>query len=177
MGHFVMQVLMPETIEPCAVQVAASTVLGTSLVLDLESFPELSWLPAYLEALTTLQSERDRLTSEIQAIAQSGDVYRHQWIEPYFKTKGGKQYTYYQLRWLTGERKPSDQPKVKTKHLSRRAVGHAQAAIARGQQVEAFEQQRRHIEAEIARLQQLVGVMGNRLKQKIVQHTPHTFDL
>jgi len=138
--------------------------LGTSLVLNLEEFPELNWLITYLATLTFLESERDRLTQAIQAIAEAGDVYRNCWIEPYLKTKRDKQYTYYQLRWLTGERKPSRQPKVKTKHLSHRAVGEVRAAIARGHQIDALEQQRQDIEVEIQRLKQRVQGTGKGLK-------------
>lgn len=77
--------------------------LGNSLVLNLDDFPELNWLTDYFAALHSLQTERDRITADIRAIEQEGEVYHDQWIEPYTKTKNGKQYTYHQVRWLTGE--------------------------------------------------------------------------
>jgi len=160
-----MQVFTLETVERCPVfQVATPQVLGTSIVLNLEEFPEFNWLPVYLTTLTTLQNERDRLSHSIQAIAE-GEVYRNCWIEPYTKTKNEKQYTYYQLRWLTGERKKSGQPKVKSKHLSHRAVSEVRAAIARGQQVEVLEKQRQQVETEIFRLKQLVQGIDKRLQR------------
>lgn len=166
-----MQVFTLETVEPCpASQVTTPQVLGTSIVLNLEEFPELNWLPAYLTTLTTLQSERDRLNRSIQAIVAEGDVYHNCWIEPYTKTKNEKQYTYHQLRWLTGERKKSGQPKVKTKHLAHQAVGEVQAAIARGDQIEALEQQCQQIEALISRFKQLVRGMGKRFERVSYQN-------
>ncbi|WP_190550343.1 hypothetical protein [Trichocoleus sp. FACHB-591] len=146
-------------------------VLGNSLVLDLDAFPELHWLPTYLTLLNSLHYDRDRLTQAIQAITEEGEVYRDQWIETYTKSKNGKQYLYYQLRWLTGEYKPSGQPKVKTKHLSHRVVGKVRAAIARGHQVAALEQQRQAVEAEITRFQQLVRGIGRRLQRAVSQHS------
>ncbi|MEP1080203.1 hypothetical protein NDI52_33110 [Leptolyngbya sp. PL-A3] len=142
----------------------APLVLGKSLVLDLGNFPELNWLPDYLAALHSLQVERDRITADISAIEQEGDIYRNQWIEPYTKTKNGKPYTYYQVRWLTGEYKKSGQPKVKTQHLSHKAVGEARAAIARGHQVMALERERQHVDEQIARLRQFVQGIGRRMK-------------
>lgn len=146
-------------------------VLGNPLVLDLDAFPELHWLPTYLTRLNSLHHDRDRLTQAIQAIAKEGEVYRDQWIETYTKSKNGKQYLYYQLRWLTGEYKPSGQPKVKTKHLSHRVVGKVRAAIARGHQVADLEQQCQAVEAEITRLQQLVRVTGRRLQRAVSQYS------
>jgi hypothetical protein len=146
-------------------------VLGNSLVLDLDVFPELHWLSTYLTRLNSLHQDRDRLTQTIQAIAKEGEVYRDQWIETYTKSKNGKQYLYYQLRWLTGEYKPSGQPKVKTKHLSHRVVGEVRAAIARGHQVEVLEQQRQAVETEITRLQQLVRGTGRQLQRAVSQHS------
>jgi hypothetical protein len=135
-----MQNFMLEASEPFpTVQVTRSPVLGMSLVVDLEEFPELNWLPDYLITINALQHECDRLTQAIQRVTEAGQVSRDCWIETYTKTKNQKQYSYYQLRWLTGERKLSGQPKVKTKHLSHRAVSEVRAAIARGQQVEALE--------------------------------------
>ncbi|MBD2119308.1 hypothetical protein [Trichocoleus sp. FACHB-262] len=146
-------------------------VLGNPLVLDLDAFPELHWLSTYLTLLNSLHQDRDRLTEAIQAIVGEGEVYRDQWIETYTKSKNGKQYLYYQLRWLTGEYKPSGQPKVKTKHLSHRVVGEVRTAIARGHQVAALEQQRQAVEAEITRLQQLVRGAGRRLQRAASQHS------
>lgn len=169
-GQFLMQVFTHKTVKPClAVTVATPPVLGTSLVLDLEEFPELDWLIAYFASLTVLQSECDRVSLSIQAIAEEGDIYRNCWIEPYTKTKHEKQYTYYQLRWLTGERKKSGQPKVKTKHLSHRAMGEVRSAIARGDQIEALEQQRQQIETEIVKLKQLIRGTGRRLERMSYQ--------
>lgn len=145
-------------------------VLGNNLHLNLDYFPELEWLADYLAALEALQTRRDQLTQSIQAIAREREVYRDRWIEPYTKTKGGKSYTYHQLRWLTGERKPSGQPKIKTQHLSHRQLDEARAAIARGQQIEALEGQRQGIEEEIARLKRLVQGRGERLKRAITQN-------
>lgn len=132
------------------------SVLGTSILLDLEAFPELTWIRDYLRTLSALQQEHDQLTQAIQSVTEEGEVYRDCWIEPYTKTKNGKHYTYHQLRWLTGDRKKSGQPKVKTKHLSHRAVGEVRAAIERGHQVEALEKQRQQVEAEIFRLREIV---------------------
>lgn len=148
-----------------------SAVLGNPLVLDLDTFPELHWLSTYLTRLNSLHHDRDRLAQAIQAVAEEGEVYRDQWIETYTKSKNGKQYLYYQLRWLTGEYKPSGQPKVKTKHLSHRIVGEVRAAIARGHQVEVLEQQRQAVEAEITRLQQLVRGTGRRLQRAVSQNS------
>jgi hypothetical protein len=128
-------------------------------------------LPTYLTLLSSLHYDRNRLTQVIHAIAEEGEVYRDQWIETYTKSKNGKQYLYYQLRWLTGEYKPSGQPKVKTKHLSHRVVGEVRAAIARGHQVAALEQQCQAVEAEITRLQQLVRGTGRRLQRVVSQHS------
>ncbi|WP_088889824.1 hypothetical protein [Leptolyngbya ohadii] len=140
-------------------------VLGNSIVLDLDQFPELQWISRYLIALHRLQADRDRLAQDIRAIEQEGDVYFDQWIEPYVKTKNGKQYTYHQLRWLTGEYKKSGQPKVKTKHLSHQQVGEVRAAIERGQQVKALQEQQSLIDAQIVRLRQLVRGTGRRMKR------------
>jgi hypothetical protein len=139
-------------------------------MVDLEAFPELRWLSAYLSSLHILQSEHDHLSCTLESVAASGEVYHHCWIEPYTKTKQGKEYTYHQLRWLTGERKLSGQPKVKTKHLSHRAIGAVQAAIARGHQVEALEKQRRQVEEEMERLRYLMRTTGRRLHRVISQH-------
>ncbi|WP_088894947.1 hypothetical protein [Leptolyngbya ohadii] len=138
-------------------------VLGNSIVLDLDQFPELQWISRYLAVLHRLQAERDRFTQDIRAIEQEGDVYFDQWVEPYTKTKNGKQYTYHQLRWLTGEYKKSGQPKVKTKHLSHQQVGGVRAAVERGQQVKALQEQQSLIDARIVRLRQLVRSTGRRL--------------
>ena len=166
-----MQILIVERGETCpSSPPAAPLVLGTSATLNLEQFPELGWISFYLTRLYSLQTDRDRLTSEMDAIAATGDVYRDCWIEPYVKTKNGKHYPYHQLRWLTGERKPSGQPKVKTKHLSHHAVGAVRAAIARGQQVVALEQERQRVEAEIERLRHLVRGTGRRLHRGITQN-------
>jgi hypothetical protein len=75
------------------------------------------------------------------------------------------------LRWLTGERKKSGQPKVKTKHLSHRAVAEAQAAISRGQQAEALEKQRQQVEAEIEHIKCLVRGTGRQLQRVISQNS------
>jgi hypothetical protein len=139
-------------------------VLGNSIVLDLDQFPELQWISRYLATLHKLQAERDRLAQDIRAIEQEGDVYFDQWIEPYTKTKNGKQYTYHQLRWLTGEYKKSGQPKVKTKHLSHQQVGEVRAAIERGQQVKSLQEQQSLIDAQMVQLRQLVRSTGRRMK-------------
>lgn len=166
MGAFPMQLLPSEGAEHrLTLPDTPLQVLGTSVVLDLETFPELYWLTAYLTTLTALQQELDRLNQAIQALTDEGDVYRDCWIEPYTKTKNGQQYAYHQLRWLTGERKPSGQPKVKTKHLSQRVVGAVRAAITRGHQVESLEQQRAQVEAAMARLKRLVQSIGRRLQR------------
>ncbi|MEP0914547.1 hypothetical protein NDI45_26960 [Leptolyngbya sp. GB1-A1] len=140
-------------------------VLGNSIVLDFDQFPELQWISRYLAALHKLQAERDRLAQDIRAIEQEGEVYFDQWVEPYTKTKNGKQYTYYQLRWLTGEYKKSGQPKVKTKHLSHQQVGEVRAAIERGQQVKSLQEQQSLIDAQIVRLRQLVRSTGRRMQR------------
>ncbi|MGG6295028.1 hypothetical protein ACQ4M4_11430 [Leptolyngbya sp. AN02str] len=145
-------------------------LLETFLIINLEEFPELTWLSAYLTHLRSLQSECDRITHAIQSIAAMGDIHRGGWIEAYTKTKKGKEYTYYQLRWLAGERKQSGQPKVKTKHLSRHAVAEAQTAIARGEQVKALEKERQQVEAEIERIKYLVRGTSRRLQQVISQN-------
>jgi hypothetical protein len=124
-------------------------VLGKVIALNLEHFPELNWLCDYFTALHDLQHKHNRLTRDIRAIEQDGEAYFDQWIEPYTKTKNGKSYTYHQVRWLTGEYKPSGQPKVKTKHLSREQLGEVQAAIARGHQVRALQAQQQLIEQRI----------------------------
>ncbi|MGG6298285.1 hypothetical protein ACQ4M4_28300 [Leptolyngbya sp. AN02str] len=139
--------------------------LGTSLMIDLLEFPELGWISTYLMQLNALTQKRDRVTGAINALLAEGDTYRDCWIETYSKTKNGKQYEYHQLRWLTGERKPSGQPKVQTKHLSRRAVGKVRGAIARGQQVEVLEQQRQQVEQQISKLKRLAQAPGRRLKR------------
>lgn len=161
----------PPTISP-----DSRRVLGTTLILDLEQFPELAWLSDYLTTLAILQSEHDRRTQSIQSIAREGEVYRDCWLEPYTKTKNGKQYIYYQLRWLTGERKKSGQPQVKTKHLSHRAVSEARAAIARGKQIEALEKQQQAVEHQIFKLKQLVRGIAKRLEythsQNLRPNTP-----
>jgi hypothetical protein len=170
-GHFLMQVFTPQTLKTSFPAILSTPeVLGNSLTLDLEKFPELDWLPGYLAALNTLQKERDRLTEDIRAIEQEGEVSRNQWIEPYIKTKNGKKYSYYQLRWLTGERKKSDQPKVKTKHLSHKVVGEVRAAIERGHQVEALESQQRRVGAKVTQLKRLVQGTSRRLKDAISQN-------
>jgi hypothetical protein len=167
-----MSYLASVTAEPSSSSSSSlSAVLGNSLVLDLDTFPELHWLSTYLTLLNSLHHDRDRLTQAIQAITEEGEVYRDQWIETYTKSKNGKQYLYYQLRWLTGEYKPSGQPKVKTKHLSHRVMGEVRAAIARGHQVAALEQQCQAIEAEIIRLQKLVRGTGRRLQRAASQHS------
>jgi hypothetical protein len=154
-------------IESCSTpRIATPPTLGTSLVLNLEDFPELNWLPAYLTTLTALQHERDRLTQAIKTVTDEGDLYRNGWIEPYTKSKNGTQYTYHQLRWLTGERKKSGQPIVKTKHLSHRAVGDVRAAIARGHQVEFLEQQCQQVETQTSKLKHLVQGTGRRIQQR-----------
>jgi hypothetical protein len=140
-------------------------VLGNSIVLDLDQFPELQWLSRYLAALQMLQAERDRISHDIRSIEQEGDVYFDQWIEPYTKTKNGKRYNYHQLRWLTGESKKSGQPKVKTRHLSHQQVGEVRAAIERGQQVKTLQEQQLLIDAQIVRLKQLVRSTGRRMKR------------
>ncbi|MBD1842611.1 hypothetical protein H6F89_04130 [Cyanobacteria bacterium FACHB-63] len=171
MGQFLMQIFTSEVIHSCPdFQVTLPAVLGTPLVLNLEEFPELDWLPAYMMALTSLQQERDRLTGAIQAVTITGNINRDGWIETYTKLKNGKQYIYYQLRWLTGDRKKSGQPKVKTKHLSRRSVGEVRAAIVRGQQVKALEQERQQVEEQIFRLKQLVRGTGRRLDRVVSQN-------
>jgi hypothetical protein len=73
-------------------------VLGKTIVLNFEHFPELHWLCDYFTTLHNLQAEHDRLTRAIQAIEQAGEAYHNQWIEPYTKTKNGKSYTYHQVR-------------------------------------------------------------------------------
>ncbi|MGG6297753.1 hypothetical protein ACQ4M4_25450 [Leptolyngbya sp. AN02str] len=140
-------------------------VLGTSLMIDLAEFPELAWISTYLMQLHALTQECDRLTTSINALLAEGDIYRDGWIETYIKTKNGKQYEYHQLRWLTGERKPSGQPKVKTRHLSRRAVGEVRGAIARGQQVKVLEQQRQQVELQLSRLKRLAQIPDRRLQR------------
>ena len=165
-GHFVMPFLAPQRVKRrSAIALPPDLpVLGNSLVLDLETFPELRWISAYLAELNRLQTEVDRLSQAIQAVSEAGEVYHDYWIEPYIKTKNGKQYTYHQLRWLTGERKKSGQPKVKTQHLSDIRLGEVRAAIDRGHQVEALERQRQQVEAEMARLKRLVRGTGRRLE-------------
>ncbi len=166
-----MQNCMPEAIEPFpTVQPDLFPILGMSLAVDLEEFPELNWLPDYLHTINALQYDCDRLAQAIQHVTEEGNVSRDCWIENYTKTKNQKQYTYYQLRWLTGDRKPSGQPKVRTKHLSHRAVSEVRAAIVRGQQVEALEKQRRQLEAEIFRLKQLVRGMSKKLMRASSQN-------
>jgi hypothetical protein len=140
-------------------------VLGNSIVLDLDQFPELQWISRYLVVLQKLQTECDRILQDIRAIEQEGEVYFDQWVEPYTKTKNGKQYTYHQLRWLTGEYKKSGQPKVKTKHLSHQQVGEVRAAIERGQQVKSLQEQQSLIDAQIVRLRQLVRNAGRRMQR------------
>lgn len=167
-----MQIFTSEAIHRCSTfGIALPSVLGTPSVLNLEEFPELDWLPVYVMALTSLQQERDRLTEAIQAVTISGDINRDGWIETYTKSKNGKQYTYHQLRWLTGDRKKSGQPKVKTKHLCRGAVGEVRAAIVRGQQVKALEQERQQVEDQIFRLKQLVRGTSRRLNRVISQNS------
>lgn len=140
-------------------------------MLDLQEFPELTWLSTYLTYLQSLQSECDRVTHAIQSITEEGEVYHDYWIEPYTKTKKGKDYIYYQLRWLTGERKKSGQPRVKTKHLSHHAVAEVQAAISRGYQIEALEKERRQVEAELERVRHLVRGTGRRLQRVVSQNS------
>ena len=157
--------------EPCSFEeLGGSDILGNSIVLDLNNFPELQWLSLYLKRLNCLSNQRDQINDAIRAIAREGEVYRSEWIEPYTKTKGSKSYTYHQLRWLTGDRRPSGQPKVKTKHLSHKQVGEARAAIARGHQVKALEKQRQRIDEEISALRQLVRGTGRTLQQQIYQN-------
>ncbi|MDX2244788.1 MAG: hypothetical protein NW224_29280 [Leptolyngbyaceae cyanobacterium bins.302] len=186
-GQFPMQTLAFEPIESGQFSNSPTPIgLGTSLMLNLDEFPELKWLSTYLTYLQSLQSEcvllrryrKGRLTHAIQSIAEEGEVYRDYWIEPYTKTKKGKDYTYYQLRWLTGERKKSGQPKVKTKHLSHRAVPEVQAArasrypqgVARGNQVEALKKERRQVEVEIERIKYMVRGTGRRLQRIVSQN-------
>lgn len=161
-----MQTLTPEAIAPSSTrQNSPFLVLETPIFLDLEEFPELSWLPTYLNQLSTLHHERDRLLQTIKAVSAEGDIYRNCWIEPYTKSKNGKQYQYYQLRLLTGERKKSGQPKIKTKHLSHRRVAEVRAAIARGHQVEELERQVQQIEMHLSRLKRLVQGTERRLQR------------
>lgn len=148
---------------------ASPLVLGKALVIDLHQFPELDWLSDYLSTLASLQAECDRLTQAMQAIWQEGEVYRDCWIEPYTKTKNNKHYTYHQLRWLTGEHKPSGQPKVKTKHLSHQTVSAARAAIARGHQIAHLEAQRQQLATQIVRLRQRVQGIEKRLRHAYSQ--------
>ncbi len=145
-------------------------VLGNLLVLDLTQFPELEWISGYLAHLQTLQAECDLISQAIQEITAEGDAYHDYWIEPYTKSKNGKHYTYYQLRWLAGGRKDSGQPKVRTKHLSHQAVGEVRAAIDRGHKVQALEYQRQQVEAEISRLKHRVQGTERRLKRAISQN-------
>lgn len=161
-----MQVFHPALQQVPSSELDEPLVLGNSLVLDLDRFPELNWLTNYFAALNSLQAERDRITQDIRAIKREGEVYHEQWIEPYTKTKNGKQYTYYQVRWLTGEYKQSGQPKVKTKHLSPRAVGEVRAAIERGHQVTTLERERQQVDERIARLKHLVRGIGKRVKRQ-----------
>lgn len=157
--------------QPCSSEdVEPTNILGNSLVLDLGNFPELQWLSLYFKRLAWLRSQQDQTSDAIRAIAREGAVYRNEWIEPYTKTKGNKFYTYHQLRWLTGDRRPSGQPKVKTKHLSHKDVGDARAAIARGHQVKALEKQRQYLGEEISELRQLVRRTGRMLQQQIYQN-------
>lgn len=136
-------------------------VLGNSILINLELFPELAWIQRYLQTLHSLQQERDRLAQAITAIEALGEVRFNQWIEPYCKTKNGKTYTYAQLRWLTGETKPSGQPRVKTRHLSRAVVGEVRAAIERGQQIHALQQQQAAIEQRMTALKHRVHRIHN----------------
>jgi len=161
-----MQVFETDVAECCSVGGCASPgVLGSVVTVDLETFPELCWIRDYLEALGELQAECDLSNSAIRAIEQEGEVYRDVWIEPYTKNKGGKGFTYYQLRSLTGERRKSGQPKVRTKHLSHRMVGEVRGAIERGKQVEWLEQQRQLVEEKMIRLRQIVLGTDKRLKR------------
>ena len=157
--------------EPCSFEeLGGSEILGNSIVLDMGNFPELQWLSLYLKRLDWLHSQRDQINDAIRAIAREGEVYRSEWIEPYTKTKGGKSYTYHQLRWFTGDRRPSGQPRAKTKHLSYKQVGEARAAIARGHQVKALEKQRQHLDEEISALRHLVRGIGRTLQRQIYQN-------
>lgn len=140
-------------------------VLGNQLHINLTNFPELEWLVSYLDSLRALESRRNQLTQSLEAIAKQGEIYREQWIEPYTKTKSGKSYTYYQLRWLTGERKPSGQPRIKTKHLSKKQLGEARAAIGRGQKIVAIERQCKDIDEEIFQLKRLAQKTGDKLQR------------
>ena len=151
-------------------EVEPENILGSSLVLDLGNFPELQWLSLYLKRLDWLRSQQGQINDAIRAIAREGEVYRSEWIEPYTKTKGGKSYTYHQLRWFTGDRRPSGQPRAKTKHLSYKQVGEARAAIARGHQVKALEKQRQHLDEEISALRHLVRGIGRTLQRQIYQN-------
>jgi len=171
-GHFVMPFLAPQRVKRRSAMALPPDlpVLGNSLALDLETFPELGWISAYLAELNRLQAEVYRLSQAIQTVGEAGEVYHDYWIEPYIKTKNGKQYTYHQLRWLTGERKKSGQPKVKTQHLSDIRLGEVRAAIDRGHQVEVLERQRQQVEAEITRLKQLVRGTGRRLERLASQN-------
>ncbi|MBD2153099.1 hypothetical protein [Leptolyngbya sp. FACHB-16] len=162
-----MQVFHPDLQQTPSNELDELLVLGNSLVLNLDNFPELEWLTDYFAALHSLQVERDRITQDIKAIEQEGEVYHDQWIEPYTKTKNGKQYTYYQVRWLTGEYKASGQPKVKTKHLSYREVGEVKGAIDRAHQVLALEQDRQEVEEQIARLKRTVRAIVRRIQHQI----------
>ncbi|MBD2158514.1 hypothetical protein [Leptolyngbya sp. FACHB-16] len=166
-----MQVFHSSLQQACSDEANELLVLGNSLVLNLESFPELNWLTSYFTTLQSLQMERDRISYDIKAIEQEGTVYREQWIEPYTKTKNGKQYTYHQMRWLTGEYKKSGQPKIKTKHLSNRALGEVRAAIERGRQVAALEQERQHVDEQISRLKHLVRGIGKRIERQTITHS------
>ncbi len=166
-----MQTFTVERVIPCPIiPPRPPVVLGTSLVVDLEEFPELEWLSTYLDCLRTLQSEYDHLTQAIATLTNEGTVYRDYWIETYTKHKNNKHYTYYQLRWLTGERKKSGQPQVKTKHLARPVVAAVRAAIHRGQQIAVLEQQQQVIAADITRLQQLVRGTSRRLQRALSQN-------
>jgi chaperonin cofactor prefoldin len=144
-------------------------VLGNAIALNLDHFPELHWITDYITALQTLQTERDRLSLDIQAIEQEGEAYYDQWIEPYTKTKNSKQYHYHQVRWLTGEYKKSGQAKVKTKHLSHRQVAEVRAAIDRGHQVKALQKQQYLIDERIAELKQKLQTAGKDLQRAIAQ--------
>jgi hypothetical protein len=160
-----MQVFHPALPQVLPNELDDPLVLGNSLVLNLDNFPELDWLTDYFAALHSLQVEHDRITQDIKAIEQEGEVYHDQWIEPYTKTKNGKQYTYYQVRWLTGEYKKSGQPRVKTKHLSPRAFGEVRGAIERGHQVVALKREQQQVDEQMARLKHLVRGLGRRIKQ------------
>lgn len=166
MHHFTALAPEPRLFE----EVEPANILENSLVLDLDNFPELQWLSLYLKRLAWLHSQRDQINDAIRAIAREGEIYRSEWIEPYTKTKGGKSYTYHQLRWLTGDRRPSGQPRVKTKHLSHKQVGEARAAIARGHQAKALEKQRQRINEEISALRELVRETDRALQQQIYQN-------